>query len=122
MQRATITSPDGKVRTVKNLGWLLRHWKDVTRVAVNISTEQHTDCVLVAYTRNGSIYETPYASLTVLFGFLDRPVFRGLPFHIRAGVIPFGEFTGAIADEAYKALQARWDAREKERAQAQVNS
>lgn len=29
MSRAIIAYPDGRTRAVKNLGWLLRHWKDV---------------------------------------------------------------------------------------------
>lgn len=35
--------------------------------------------VFRAYLRDGRTYATPYASFDVWKGFVDRPVFRGLP-------------------------------------------
>ena len=79
---------------MRNLGWLLRNWKQVERFTVTSGV--HEDCalnedlrracgcssfdnVLVAHLRDGGRYVTNFASLDVLRGWLHRPVFRGLP-------------------------------------------
>ena len=77
-----ILKPEGTVRDVRNLGWLLRHWKDVHSFTVCPHSYKY-DCWLVAYCNDGTIYETEFASLTVLQAWLHRPVFRNLPVHYR---------------------------------------
>lgn len=80
---ATVTDPDGNTRPVKNLGWILRNWKRIDRFEVTHYPPDGKSCPpdawLVAYTRDGYVYRTPYADRGVLAGFIDRPVFRGLP-------------------------------------------
>jgi hypothetical protein len=81
MSRARVIGADGKVREVKNLGWLLSNWARVERFTVTAYTQGHlpmTEAYLVAHLRDGGTYETPYASACVLKHFLDRPVFRGV--------------------------------------------
>ena len=72
---------------VQNLGWLLRHWKDVVRFEVVGATRfrPNAQAVLLAHMRDGSGYEADFASETVLRDWINRPVFRGVP------VVWFGE-------------------------------
>ena len=121
MNRAYIQKPDGRVRPVKNLGWLLRNWHSVERLEwvdwdLGIRRDNQVDhywerldgdrsmgcrhCnghymnhpvktqaelraryggVFRAYMRDGRKFATPYASFEVWKGFINRPVFRGLP-------------------------------------------
>lgn len=70
---------------VKNLGWLLRHWRDVQSLGFNYrwgSKGTGGDGELVARLRDGGTYITDYASLSVAWNFLLRPVFIGLPFEL----------------------------------------
>jgi hypothetical protein len=71
----------GAYRKVKNLGWLLRHWRDVQSftIAPYLGLTPWCDATLFAWLRDGTWYATPFASRTVLLGFLNRPVFRTLP-------------------------------------------
>lgn len=66
---------NGKVREVKNLGWLLHHWREVT--SFTVIPDKDSSAHVTAFLENGR-YETPFASVLVLRKFLDRPVFRGL--------------------------------------------
>lgn len=71
----------GKVRAVKNLGWLLRHWKDVEHFTIRTIIEgQPLDgTLLVAWCRNGVSYSTGWAGdVEHVLSWLRRPVFRGL--------------------------------------------
>lgn len=79
MRGVTVTRPDGTVKAVKNLGWLLRSWKRVETIKVR--EPEHGDgfdAELIVILRDGTIYETPFASRLVLWSFLNRPVFEGL--------------------------------------------
>jgi len=77
-------APDGSlIRAVKNLGWLLKHWKEVE------SFEMRDDYVLMARLRGRNIYAIKWADPTVARDWLSRPVFRGIP------VRWFGEDTKA---------------------------
>jgi len=69
-------------RTVKNLGWLLRHWKEVKSFTIEPHPPSDTiaECVLVATLKNGAgEYRTGFACKDILRDWLNRPVFRGLP-------------------------------------------
>jgi hypothetical protein len=67
---------NGRVRVVKNLGWLLRHWKDVESfwVKTNISGGAYLTAIL----RGGGEYTTRFADKGILRKFLDRRIFRGV--------------------------------------------
>lgn len=75
----------GKAKAVKNLGWLLRHWKDVEWLGFNYApdSKRKIDGQLVAKLTDGSTYLTDYASLSVCWNWLDRPIFRGREFRLR---------------------------------------
>jgi hypothetical protein len=74
----TIYDKDGgALRTVKNLGWLLRHWKEVAHFTVSESDLNGFDAKLVALLGDGRQYEAYWASRHVLRSWLQRPVFRG---------------------------------------------
>ncbi len=65
---------------VKNLGWILRNWKDVEsfEFAEPTSGRPVTDLILVAHCRDGRVYLTHFASLAMCLNFLHRPIFYGL--------------------------------------------
>lgn len=72
------TRSNGK--EVKNLGWLLRNWKNVKefRVYTQNLTNPADDAILTAEMRDGRIYETGFADKIILNRFLRRPVFYAL--------------------------------------------
>lgn len=79
---ATVLRPNEQPKAVKNLGWLLRHWQTVEWLGFNYSpdSKRMIDGQLVARFRDGTVYMTDYASLSVCWHFLDRPVFKGVEF------------------------------------------
>lgn len=89
---ATLYAPDGsRVRTVKNLGWLLRHWRSARVVRVVPCPDGVDDCILIVDMDPASVpgvarYETRFASARVLWDWLRRPVLDGLP--LKWGTLP----------------------------------
>ncbi len=79
---ATVLRTGKQPMAVKNLGWLLRHWKQVESLGFNYSPSNMNDGELVARLCGGTTYITRYASLSVAWQFLNRPVFRTLPFEL----------------------------------------
>lgn len=91
------------VREVKNLGWLLRNWKDVQRITVEpLETPLGGEARLTCYLNNGQRYLTDFASRCVLRRFLDRPVFRGL-------VVTWDSKLYVIGADDYRAMRERWE-------------
>lgn len=85
---ACIINTDGSVKTVKNLGWLLKNWQIVESFEVfGAESLRWQECVLVAHLKDGRKYSTNWASRMVCRDWLTRPVFRTLP------LIWFGEET-----------------------------
>lgn len=82
---AVVVSGD-QVREVKNLGWLLRNWRDVDRFEI-LTKGEFTNryglngAYMIAHLRSGRRYETPWLSLDALRDWLKRPVFDGVPVH-----------------------------------------
>lgn len=72
-------------KKAKNLGWLLRHWKEVESFTVTDHPPTNTggmgpEAVLTAHLKqNSGTYETGFMSASVLMDFLHRPVFYDLP-------------------------------------------
>ncbi len=68
-------------KPVKNLGWLLAHWKQVQAFTIDPHppTRGFADAVLRAHLDDGGEYRTGFADAGVLARWLDRPVFRGVP-------------------------------------------
>lgn len=93
---------DGPVRSVKNLGWLLRNWKDVSRFEVTRDPTGYSNALLTAHLRDGGFYRTMFMDRGVLIRFLDRPVFRGVAVVV---TLPGLGFTGKIGDDAYRAIK-----------------
>lgn len=81
-----IQTSSGNKRPVKNLGWLLRNWKNVKRFIVMESSKPNVECFLTAELRNdvgpnrmrGGFYRTDFASREVLAHWLVRPIFLGV--------------------------------------------
>ena len=82
-QRSLVRTEAGEVRWVKNLGWLLRHAREVVAFEVfeieHRSGMQVKDVRMIAHVDNGSTFETEWADRRVCYKWLDRPLFRGLP-------------------------------------------
>ena len=77
-----IIKPNGSVHEVKNLGWLLRNWQQIKSLhwqSLPQTPRMTPDGLFSATMRDGSVYMTDYASFEVWKGFINRPVFRGLP-------------------------------------------
>lgn len=65
---------------IRNLGWLLSHSDNVERFTVTpYRGKSYVDGILTARMRDGSRYRTTYASKSILWTFLQRPKFIGLP-------------------------------------------
>ena len=82
---ATLTR-NGKTKTVKNLGWLLRNWQEVAHLSFDIKAVPGQivyDGVFTATLKDGGTYVTDYASLSVWLEFISRPVFFTLPADVR---------------------------------------
>src|SRR6185369_1263255 len=77
-------SRDGKQAPVKNLGWLLRHWRDISYVRMDYKPEKlPCDAVLCANFKDKSgFYMAQWADASIMYRWLNRPVFRGLPANI----------------------------------------
>jgi len=84
MNEHKVTRKNGKVAIVKNMGWLLRHWKDIENFEVSCITTgkfpQPTVLLKVYGDRfcNWSTFETGWASAECLRDWLNRPVFKGV--------------------------------------------
>ncbi len=80
---ATITLGNGTVRGVKNLGWLLRRWREVQSFAVTPADPvTENECILVARMHSNSNvkeYRIAFGSADVLWLWLQRSIFYGLP-------------------------------------------
>lgn len=88
MQRASLVfKPNGKVVKVKNLGWLLKHAGKnlISLVEIVGGPSRHGGAELVVRFDDGTVFVSDFASLVVLWGFLDRPVFHGAPAVIHDG-------------------------------------
>lgn len=97
---ATVARFGQKPFQVKNLGWLLRHWQEVTAFQFDYQPSDSWDGRLIAVLKCGGTYVTKFASLTVCFRWLNRPVFKGLPLVIKRGdVVASGIWT--IGNDQY---------------------
>lgn len=106
---ATIYRPGNEPRTVKNLGWLLRNWTDVQTFQLLLSPpKSRCDLRLVAHLRDGGQYETDFASLSVCWRWLNRPVFQTIPASVHS---PDGKCqTLAIGSPEWNARMRTFDA------------
>lgn len=96
---------NGRWYKVKNLGWLRRHWIEVENFRITAAFAQLPDdeVYIVAKLKDGGIYHTSFACTNVLFNWLDRPIFRGLPATI---VRPDGDYEQlTIGDVKWKSLK-----------------
>lgn len=71
-----------RIREVKNLGWLLKHWKDVDNFVIDTDG---SITFMTANLKNGNKFETQWVSYTVCRSWLARPVFLGVNLEIRTG-------------------------------------
>jgi hypothetical protein len=72
--------PSGRRRNVTNLGWLLRHASEVSRISFYPvdarGAYRHYDLLIVAETEDGTEYHTLYASATLARQWFRRPSLR----------------------------------------------
>jgi hypothetical protein len=86
----------GKVKTVKNLGWLLRHSNDVNYFQVLVPNDCYNQTVLKAVCDDWT-YCIDFASNIVLHGWLNRPSFKGVKVY-------WHDKPCLIGSDGYKAL------------------
>lgn len=89
------------VRAVRNLGWILRNWKQVARITVEPKADG--GAWVFWYLHDGRRFVSDFASREVLRGFLDRPVFRGL-------VVTWNSRMHVIGSETYRAMRESYEA------------
>ena len=65
------------LREVKNLGWLLNHWREVK--TLEFQYNEYGGGLLIAELENTNSYWCDWESAEVFRNWIDRPVFRGLP-------------------------------------------
>ncbi len=93
---------DGKApKQVKNLGWLLRHWREVKSFDVCPSGNSSYEAHVTAFSDDW-FYTTDYASLRVLHKWLNRRVFVGLPINwmsvqVKIGSLEYAKLSPDIA-------------------------
>jgi hypothetical protein len=82
---ANVVYPDGTVKQVKNLGYMLRNWKMIEAIQVcDFEAEagepqRNCDAFMSVDFKDGRIYTTGFMDRGILARFLNRPVLRGLP-------------------------------------------
>ena len=86
MDRTYLVNFNGAAKPVKNLRWLLRHWKEVDYVRVTKLKDGR--CWFRAFMQRPTrdkvfYYFTIWESWEVCLDWLHRPVFRGLPLVIQ---------------------------------------
>ena len=85
-----------KSKTVKNLGWLLRHSNEVNYFQVLVPNECYNQTVLKAVCDNWT-YVIEFASSTVLHKWLNRPTFKGV-------TVYWHDKPCKVGSDGYKAL------------------
>ena len=85
-----------KVKTVKNLGWLLRHAKDVNYFQALLPNDCYNQTVLKAVSDDWT-YVIDFASVTVLHSWLNRPSFKGV-------IVYWHDKLCLIGSDGYKTL------------------
>lgn len=80
VRRAVVLRRGEASKEVKNLGWLLRNWQSVESLGFNYAPKGMNDGQLAARLKDGSVYMTDFACLTVCWRWLNRPVFQSVPF------------------------------------------
>jgi hypothetical protein len=78
---AFVLRPNGQRRNVTNLGWLLRHASDVSRIQFfpvdrDGAYGGHYDLLVVAETEDGAEYHTLFADKTIARRWFKRPSLR----------------------------------------------
>jgi hypothetical protein len=92
-------------RVVKNLGWILRHWAQVEWLGFNYAPDNKhmIDGEFVAKLRDGTTYISEYASISVFWNWVRRPVFDGVKLRVVCdydGIVR--EFT--VGDEEFRRI------------------
>lgn len=91
LEGCLVHTRDGREKQVKNLGYLLRRWREIvgirlwTRIdgkTVKIGQSPFEGCLLVARFSNGDSYSCPWADCEHCVAWLHRPVLYGLRFQV----------------------------------------
>ena len=101
---ATLVEANNKPVAIKNLSWLLRNWKRVESLGFNYAPDNQTmnDGQLVAKLYGGGIYFCDFASLSVCWNWLNRPVFKGCKFVLVQFFDKRAEFV--VGDDKWKEI------------------
>jgi hypothetical protein len=81
-----VQKTNGKTVKVKNLGWLLKHWKEVDYFNLyRFGNFPKNEGLMIAKMKAGSgylSYRTEWASYDLMSEWLKRPVFDGIEINI----------------------------------------
>lgn len=79
---AYVIKPGVETIEVKNLGWLIRHARQVTLLLWNSGSEKHRN-TFSAYLQDGTIFETNYNCLGICRSWLKRSrTLKGITFSV----------------------------------------
>lgn len=112
--RATLYR-NGVKKLIRNLGYLLRNWKEVVSISIDYSPEvlyyedelvnRIKEPILLAVKfQNGSIYSIRWSSVTHCVNWFNRPVFKGLDILILSRAHKLGEYWSIELNNAINAL------------------
>jgi hypothetical protein len=82
--RATVYFPNvNKKKFINNLGWLLRHWKDIEYIETFDVMGKDSNCILIAkvwvgYCGNEAYYITKFNHRSVAEKWISRSIFHGI--------------------------------------------
>ena len=83
---ATLIKSNGQVKSIKNLGWLVRNSSRVKELEVSKLYNECREAKLIAHMNNGDKYEAEFSSWDVLWYWLTtRRSLYGLPIRAYGG-------------------------------------
>jgi len=83
--QSNVVYPNGEVKPVRNLGYMLRNWQQIEAIQVDTFKFEpgekiaFCDAFMSVDFKDGRVYTTGFMDKEGLRRFLDRPIFHGLP-------------------------------------------
>jgi hypothetical protein len=91
--QAEVTYPDGRVRKVKNLGWLLKHHLEVEVIHLDTYETPSGPGRMRVDLRRNRLYEIGWESPVLMLAWVDRPVLQGALANINGTMVIVGKLS-----------------------------
>lgn len=86
MHQASVTYANGRTAPVKNMGYILRRWKEISELEVKAITQSQlprtglaSECELFVRFNNKDVYKIEFHTPEILWVWLSRPTLIGAP-------------------------------------------